>query len=752
MESTSIKNPKQDPLHFLKQNQWSDSILKLHPKMKDIVQKDKDKDSRFLCKICKIHNSSLKPQNLRSLISHFFCGNHLKHMKKENLTDVNQEICKIFREEPKAFQSKDNIDLNLGSDSRGHEENGEKGFKDDTWLKFELTKFIVSNRMPYSIIENLLEFIKNLILNYEEETLLLCSASRKLITEISRECIGKSLQEEILDHLKDSPFFLMIDKGSDYYGKAYLTVCVKYLEKDNYKYPVTKLLSIIEMGEKATSEELYKLIKEKILSKHELISKNLMAIVTDGESTMTGKHQGLSTRLQSDFDHLLAVKDLSHIYNLVCQKAIKEYKGEVIKMVKYVSSHFSRSPLRVALLERIQKEKGRTNFLHVIPYTKVRWLSLTQSLERILKIWEDLEIYFTEIKDEGLDYFTDKNQCHAQCLFILLSQLTHYNKEFQRNDLNLNDVISTMRESFIVFAREVLPKDFEKSSFEQLFSIPFNSSNPQDQKMTLNETQFKDKFIKDYSGVISVNLNSEARDNLFGIIKKFILKILCEMKERLPLNEQIFKECRVVFFEEWDIDSWRWLAEKFHNIIGPEESTQFQHELKRMSIHFSSLKKQHESSNRTILESWENISPQYPYVSKLARSVLVLSYSSVPVERIFSQMQDFKTEKRSRLTTENLETSLLTYQAFDHLEFIISNDMMERYKNLWKKETLQTNEVQSSKPREEDEAKTSELKTKEKKKFILVEVNSESDDEMQTKTKKKVLQRQSQSLEPEIIS
>ena len=88
----------------------------------------------------------------------------------------------------------------------------------------------------------------------------------------------------------------MVDKGSDSYGCAFLTVCVKYLQKDNFTNPVTKLLTIIELGEKSTAEELYNKIKSKVLT-DELIQKNIMAIVTGQEPAMIGCGKGLTSRL-----------------------------------------------------------------------------------------------------------------------------------------------------------------------------------------------------------------------------------------------------------------------------------------------------------------------------------------------------------------------------------------------------------------------------------------------------------------------
>ena len=89
-------------------------------------------------------------------------------------------------------------------------------------------------------MRNFLDLIKSLVINYEQEALLGFNTQRKLVKEISRDCIDQSLQESILEDLITSPFSLMIDNGSDNYRKAFLTVCVKYLDKNNLKQPVTK--------------------------------------------------------------------------------------------------------------------------------------------------------------------------------------------------------------------------------------------------------------------------------------------------------------------------------------------------------------------------------------------------------------------------------------------------------------------------------------------------------------------------------
>lgn len=87
--------------------------------------------------------------------------------------------------------------------------------------------------------------------------------------------------------------------------------------------------------------------------------------------------------------------------------------------------------------------------------------------------------------------------------------------------------------------------------------------------------------------------------------------------------------------------------------------------------------KEHTNSQRRILETLHFLSP----LSKLAKSILVLPYTSAPVERVFSQIEDFATPKKSRLTTENLEACLIVQQAqqFEGYDFEITSDMLSKY-------------------------------------------------------------------------
>jgi len=65
--------------------------------------------------------------------------------------------------------------------------------------------------------------------------------------------------------------------------------------------------------------------------------------------------------------------------------------------------------------------------------------------------------------------------------------------------------------------------------------------------------------------------------------------------------------------------------------------------------------------------------------------MLALSHTTVPVERLFSGPKDFKTQRMNRLTTENLEASLLIYQKFRDGDCTFTKEKLEKCDGLWEK-------------------------------------------------------------------
>lgn len=190
------------------------------------------------------------------------------------------------------------------------------------------------------------------------------------------------------------------------------------------------------------------------------------------------------------------------------------------------------------------------------------------------------------------------------------------------------------------------------------------------QSLILDIKLFGEKWKQEHSElkpIISL-LNEKDQEEVFNNIRMVILRILIEMKSRLPIELKIMKQAQVIFLKTWSSEDWRALALHFTNIIPENDLRHFNLELQRFENSFEKHAEEHKN-NKSIIETWTKLSGKYKYLAKLAKALLVLPSSTVPVERIFSQMQDFKTPKRNRLTVQNIESCMLIYQAFGNSDF-----------------------------------------------------------------------------------
>ena len=558
--------------------------------------------------------------------------------------------------------------------------------------------------MPYSTAPKLLTFIQKFTTLYDQKMIKNADISRVLVPQIASKCIGAEIKSQILNKLREVPFAILTDVGSDYYGTSYLSVCVRFLGKEDLDKPTTQLFSIIEVGEDASGESLFEKIQDCLLMDDELIINNCMAVVTDQASSMIGPYKGLSTRIQENYPHVANFNDLSHIYNLICKYAVTVFPENIITGIKRINAHFKRSPQKKSILKRIQLSRGRSIFLNVISYTQVRWLSLVESVERIIDIWTDLKLYFDEFGDsEEKKFFSLQNEAYLRMLLILLDQLTFYNKIFQGTDLTYEKVLDSIQDSFRVFCNFILKEGYKQKEFEELINLNWQKDQGIE-GITLNEAEFLILWNRKYPDMTDLlnKLNLQTKRTLIKTAQEFIYRVIFEMKDRLPFNNEIINEMQVVFLKEFKASSWEFLRDKFSNIIKPEEKRAFTSELNRMEVGFARIRKEFRESDQNITKTWLNLSIQYPYMSKLARATLILPYSTVSVERIFAQIPDIKTPKRSRMTVENLEACLLINQDFGKTDSFVNENMLARYQNIWKdnsrrqKSQLASNQVSNS--------------------------------------------------------
>jgi len=127
-------------------------------------------------------------------------------MAKEKIAAIHGEISAVFNQEktekPNTQKPNENS-INSNEPSNLLEElnlNQPKitKIRDEVLLKFELTGFIISNRPSFSICENLLEFLKKFLTDFDSQKLLQTSISRKMATETAKLVLVKPYKKIFL--------------------------------------------------------------------------------------------------------------------------------------------------------------------------------------------------------------------------------------------------------------------------------------------------------------------------------------------------------------------------------------------------------------------------------------------------------------------------------------------------------------------------------------------------------------------------
>ena len=439
------------------------------------------------------------------------------------------------------------------------------------------------------------------------------------------------------------------------------------------------------MDDSYTGETIFNKVQSEILIDKD-IQRNLMGTSSDQGSNVSSEGVGLAGRLQSEYPYTIHVSDFSHIYNLIFKEGTTVFPKTILDIISDISSHFSRSPQRRAKFDDIQMKLG-LDPLQVLKLSETRWLSMKETLERILRLWDPLQVYYGEYEPRGLELFTTKNELFLKVLLTLISKVNHYNIRFQATQIYYDEILDLLDESFIVFGTLVVKK--EHCNFDELYNLKFDYDRLDEiEDILLSEEEFAQEFVENNNLANLYNkIQEEHKKEPLSIARKFIIRILDEMKRRLPFQSPILRDIDVVFFRDFDKSKWKNLANKFTNIISQDQLGEFNNELERFRVRFERRYRDKIGSSFPFTAQWRNLSCDFPLLAKLALSIAVLPHSSVPVERIFSQLKDFKTGKRNRLTAKNIESSLLIYQAYgEDTSSILTKEMFENYKVKYKKE------------------------------------------------------------------
>ena len=231
---------------------------------------------------------------------------------------------------------------------------------------------------------------------------------------------------------------------------------------------------------------IFKILKEGLFDLHEQIKNNFIGITHDRAAVLSSDDEGLIGLLQGEFKekNFYDLSDPCHSINLIVSKSLQALPREIMKFFNRIHKHFTYSPHRVAKLLNIQRQ----NFLpqlRPVFYVKTGWLSIGQTTERLILIWDALKIYMAK-------KFKSQNE-HEKCqeMYVLLSddvfkpkiillsdllkKLNKTNGTYQSQYLEIQSLKSEMLKCAKFFVELVLDPEQLKFSVENLTKQKWNS-------------------------------------------------------------------------------------------------------------------------------------------------------------------------------------------------------------------------------------------------------------------------------------
>jgi len=567
------------------------------------------------------------------------------------------------------------------------------------YLKFLI--FCQSENLSFQQIASLGKFLHEMAMEKKLDFFTKNNFDREEISLIAR-CYGKHLLTKLADDLRSSPYSFTIDSST--VSRTNITsIKVRYLKEhcDSNGIKKTKIenrtIGIKYLKHSSTAKTMLDITNEKLLNLSLEVKSNLVGYVHDHASNLSGVHQGLGVLLKSDVNKFLVdIKDPCHSINLALYQSFEILPTEIKRFIKKIHNHFI-SPQRIAYLHNLQLDN---NFKVLSPkhYVQTRWLSLGQSLERILEIWESLVCYMklkpkfqgvTNAQYEEFISLLENKTFKLKIVFItgIFGKFNEMNILFQSQNLEIQNLLTGMQHMIKEFARLIIrtnyiPKDVKAFKEEEWDNLENYSSK------FLSHHEFISVLITDVDKNLLPleSLDEEEKLKFANDFQPFIAKALNRLIYYFPFTDELINTLDFVTLNQEPDELKKKILtfNKTLEIIPFEKINELVKEINQLNEeNLVLLKKEAKKSALFLWDLVKQLSDQedegsgYKLLDKLFLTAHALPTSSAGVEQSFSYIKLIKSAIRNRLHEDTLQSLVMISEEHRDKNIVISDEVIE---------------------------------------------------------------------------
>ncbi|MCO5567029.1 hypothetical protein L7F22_020712 [Adiantum nelumboides] len=484
--------------------------------------------------------------------------------------------------------------------------------------------------------------------------------------------ISEYLKKSQLEELLHSPFYgVTLDETTDRGLEKHLIVYFCFLPLNG------KGLCKIEFGtlvivSDGTAQTKYDALL-KVLDEFGLEKSRMVGIATDGDSSMTGCHEGLIAKLKRVIPHLSSIHCIAHREALAVVDTAKHFAclSYIDKIANKVYSWICASSQRHTEFQALLKEMN-LQVLEVLQIHDVRWLArgnvmarLTQVLPAILSVWQDgATLWYKKLRVYKVLF----------CIHMLADVLHDMNmlsKQFQADIIDLSSISTCIDVTVSSLRRKFLEQDFGKGT---IYLKKFMSDTESKVLQHVNDlgTVYAHELLyeripgKTQKGIRLDPFPGDV-ESCIVLAKSFVQKLIDCINERFP-DVLLFNAVKVFSPQHYPrnvkkdtsqreekVNKWLdQLLDRFGGFLVDKQGCKDEILSFTDTLYYG-------CEGMNMMDAWRVFSCNfewqntYPNMMKLWQILLVVPASSVACERGFSKQNIIKTDDRQCLDVKTLE-------------------------------------------------------------------------------------------------
>ena len=427
----------------------------------------------------------------------------------------------------------------------------------------EFISYCLAQRLSFLQISKVGAFLKEMFSRAEESKLNFFSNhtfNKDVISNISTDCFGKHLVNKIYHDISNNRYSISIDNCT-VAGENICAIKARYAtnlpERNSSQLNQIhdKIISIRKLNESCDAYTLMRIVEENVFNNNEKkLAHNLIGIASDRGSALVGSDNGLARLLENALpQRIIHVPDPCHSFNLIIRHSLELLSPKVKQFISDIHSYFS-SPQRKEKLKQVQRE-NQLKVLCPKKFVKTRWLSLGESLERLIEIWPSLVLYMDTMTDKkgvfvskflkdkrnddnelvSVDYNEVSNslndelfQLEIRFLYLIIKNINVANQRFQTKALEISCLKYYIQECYSSILSLIVKR--EALNFQDLVKYTeINWTNEENHHIWFFEnSSWIQNLLQTQPLLLArlANLTIEQQNQFCSLFKPFLAKVL----------------------------------------------------------------------------------------------------------------------------------------------------------------------------------------------------------------------------------